>query len=301
MTGGGADTSGRPYTLDEADEACRRGGGRQGAGGPTRIMAEDVILLLLHADTGPMGGGDGAVRRAILAAAAALRGLGVEPALLGGGREARRGARIDDAVEQLVFSKKVRMHGDRKNKDFAIGITERGRAAIRERYESLPAAEREELGRIRAAEAGARPPPPPAASGAAGAGSEELLKRGSRAAVKSGGPGRCRAAKKPPARGAKAAKCQGYVDRGDRLLEEGRHDEAYANYKLAAGLRAPGAGLHLRMARSMAEMGLYRDALKHCRAAIKKNPAAAGAYSAAGHCLSSLVASLLGSVARNEL
>ena len=290
MTGRGADISDRPYTLDEADEACRRGGGRPGAAGPPRIVAEDAILLLLHADPSPMGGGDGRVRRAILAAAAALRGLGVEPALLRGERAARHAPRIDDAVEQLVFSNRVRMYGDRGNRDFAIGITERGSAAIREKYESLPAAAQAELARIRAGPAAWPRPRTAALRGGARASSGAPLKSSLQTARGIGGQDGRRGAEEWPrdGRGTAAARRLEYAAHGNQLLEEGKYSEAYEAYKLAKGRGSPDADLDIAIAASLAKMDRHKDALRHCRAAIKADPAGYAGYTAMGHCLDGL-------------
>ena len=286
MTGGDPAATDGLHTLQEADEICL--GGRADA---PKLTVDDVVLLLLYADPRPMRGRDSQVRQVLLAATGVLRGSGVEPALFRGGRAGPSAAHVDDAVEQLVFSNRVRMSGDRGSRDFAIEITPRGRTAIREKYESLPPAVRGELSQRRA-EWDAPQPRPPAARGAAAARRKTLLKNGAPAAGELGGRRGRRGrppAKKPPAPGeAEAVRLQRYVDRGDRLLEEGRYDEAYAVHKLAAGLCTPGAGLHLRMARSMAEMELYKDALRHCRAAIRADPAGAACYAAAGHCLSRL-------------
>ena len=257
MTGEGHASPGRPYTLQEADDACLGRG--PAAAEPPKLTVEDAVLLLLHEDPRPMEGKKSRVRRALVAAAKALRESGVEPVLFSGGRRGPSTAHINDAVEQLAFSNRVRVSVGKDSQNLAIGITPRGRAAIKEKHESLPPAARAKLARIRARLGASRPQPwPPVAE-------------------------------EQPAPGvAESARLQRYVDSGDRLLEEGRHDEAYAYYRLAARLCAPGAGLHLRMARSMAEMDLYKDALRHCRAAIRDDPAAAGCYAAAGHCLSSL-------------
>ena len=261
MTGEEHAAPGRPYTLQEANDACLGRG--PAAADPPRLTVEDVVLLLLHEDPRPMEGKKSRVRRTLVAAARALREYGVEPILFSGGRRGPSASHINDAVEQLAFSNKVRVSGGRQGRNFAIEITPRGRATIGEKHELLQPAARAELARIRARLGAPRPRPRPRP--------------------------RPPAAKEQPAHGGdEAAKLLKYVDRGDRLLEEGRHDEAYAYYKLAAKLRAPGAGLRLRMARSMAEMGLYKDALRHCRAAIRDDPAGAGCYVAAGHCLSSL-------------
>ena len=286
MTGEEHAAPARTYTLQEANEACLGRG--PAAADPPKLTVEDAVLLLLHANPIPLRGKGDQVRRALVAAARALRGSGVEPILFSEGRQGPSAAHIDDAVEQLAFSNKVRVFGGKGDRDIAVEITPRGRAAIREKYESLPPAVRRELSQRRA-EWDAPRPRPPAAKGAAQARSEALLKNGAPAAGEIGGRRARPPAKKPPAPGAaEAARLQKYVDRGDRLLEEGRYDEAYAVHKLAAGLRAPGAGLHLRMARSMAEMGLYKDALGHCRAAFMADPAGADGYAAAGHCLSRL-------------
>ena len=292
MTGEDAPAPDRPYTLREADEACLGRG--PCADGPPGLTLEDAVLLFLLAGPGPVRGKRGRVRRALLAAARALRGSGLEPALFRGGRGGPSAAQIDDAVGQLEFSGRVRASGGGAGgaggRDIAVEITPRGADGIREKHESLPHAARKKLEVIRAKlDAPPRPQPAAAKGGAgAGAGSGALLKGGTREDGDAGGPAGSEAAEGRPGRGEDAAKFQKYVDRGDRLLEEGRHDEAYANYRLAARLRAPGAGLRLRMARSMAEMGLYEDALKNCRAAIRDEPAGAGGYSAAGHCLDSL-------------
>ena len=281
MTGEGAPAPDRPYTLREADEACLGRGPR--AADPPGLTLEDAVLLFLLAGPGPARGRRGRVRRALLAAARALRGFGLEPALFKGGRRGPSADHIGDAVGQLEFSGRVRASGGRGGRDLAVEITPRGRAAIREKHETLPPAARGRLERIRA-RLGARPQPAATKGGARARGGAPS-KSGRRTAGATGGRG---TAEEQPGRGGEEAKLRKYVDRGDRLFEEGRHDEAYANYKLAAGLRAPDAGLHLRMARSMAEMGLDEDALGHCRAAIGEDPTSAGGYSAAGRCLSSL-------------
>ena len=284
MTGEVAPAPDRPYTLREADEACLGRG--PDAADPPGLTLEDAVLLFLLAGPGPARGRRGRVRRALLAAARALRGFGLEPALFRGGRRGPSADHIGDAVGQLEFSGRVRASGGRGGSDLAVEITPRGRAAIREKYESLPLAARGRLERIRA-RLDARPRPAAAKGGALARG-EAPPKGGSRTAVGTGGRGGRGTAEEQPGRGGEEAKLRKYVDRGDRLFEEGRYDEAYANYKLAAGLSVQGVGLHLRMARSMAEMGLDEDALGHCRAAIVEDPAGAGGYSTAGHCLSSL-------------
>ncbi len=257
MTGEDRGAPGRPYTLQEADDACLGRG--PCAAEPPRLTVEDAVLLLLSADSHPMEGKKSRVRRALVAAARALRESGVEPVLFSGGRRGPNTAHINDAVEQLAFSNKVRVSGGRGGRNLAIGITPRGRAAVKEKRESLPPAARAELARIRAELGAPRPRPrPPAAE------------------------------ERPALDAAAAARLQKYVDRGDRLFEEGKYDEAYANYKLAAKLCAPDAGLRLKMARSMAKMGLHEDALRHCRAAIKADPGSADAHIAAGHCLCNL-------------
>ena len=257
MTGEDRGAPGRPYTLQEADDACRGRG--PAAADPPRLTVEDAVLLLLCADSHPMEGKKSRVRRALVAAARALRESGVEPVLFSGGRRGPNTTHINDAVEQLAFSSKVRVSGGRGGRNLAIEITPRGRAAIKEKRESLPPVARAELARIRAGLDAPRPQTrPPAAE------------------------------ERPALDAAVATRLQKYVDRGDRLLEEGRHDEAYANYKLAAKLCAPDVGLRLKMARSMAKMGLHEDALRHCRAAIKADPGSADAHIAAGHCLCNL-------------
>ena len=284
MTGEEHDAPARPYTLQEANEACLGRG--PAAADPPKLTVEDAVLLLLHANPLPLRGKGDQVRRALVAAARALRGSGVEPILFSEGRQGPSAAHIDDAVEQLAFSNKVRVFGGKGDRDIAVKITPRGRAAIKEKHESLSPAARAELAQIRAGLGAQRPrslatrdsAPPQSPSGSGTQVAKEPDKPGARRALE----------ERPAPGGDEAARLQRYVDRGDRLLEEGRYDEAYANYKLAAGLRTPGAGLHLRMARSMAEMGLYKDALRHCRAAIRADPAGAAGYAAAGHCLHKL-------------
>ena len=85
-----------------------------------------------------------------------------------------------------------------------------------------------------------------------------------------------------------AAKRQRYVNRGDKLLNVGRYNEAHALYKLASRPGAPDADLHLRMAQSMAGMSLHEEALGHCRAAIKADPSNAARQAATGRFLSAL-------------
>ena len=277
MTGEGHASPGRPYTLQEADDACLGRG--PAAAKPPRLTVEDAVLFLLHEDPRPMEGKKSRVRRAFVAAARALRESGVEPVLFSGGRRGPRASHINDAVEQLAFSSKVRVSGGRGGRNLAIEITPRGRAAIKEEYESLPTAARAELARIRARLGAPRPRPrPPVVKGEARARGGTPPENGPRAAAEPGGL---------PALG-EAAKIREYVDRADRLLEEGRQDEAYAAYKLAKGRGAPGADLDLRMARSLAEMGLHKDALRHCRDAIRADPAGAAGYLVMGHCLDRL-------------
>lgn len=255
MTGEGNASPGRPYTLQEADDACLGRG--PAATEPPRLTVEDAILLLLCADSHPIEGKKSRVRRALVAAARALRESGVEPVLFSGGRRGPSTAHINDAVEQLAFSNRVHVSGGRGSRNFAIEITPRGRAAIKEKHESLPPAARAKLARIRAGLDAPRPRPPSAKT-------------------------------EPAPGGAEAIKLQKYASRGDRLFEEGKYDEAYANYKLAATLCASDAGLRLKMAHSMVKMGLYKDALRHCREAIRADPAGADAYIAAGRCLNRL-------------
>ena len=255
MTGEDHGVPGRPYTLQEADDACLGRG--PAAAEPPRLTVEDAVLLLLHEDPRPMEGKKSRVRRALVAAARALRESGVEPVLFSGGRRGPRASHINDAVEQLAFSNRVHVSGGKGGQNLAIEITPRGRAAVKEKHESLPPAARAKLEQIRARLGAPRPRPPAA---------EE----------------------QPALDAATAARLQKYVGRGDRLFEEGKYDEAYANYRLAAKLCAPDASLHLKMARSMAKMGLHEDALRHCRAAIKADPAGADAHIAAGHCLLNL-------------
>ena len=284
MTGEEHAAPARPYTLQEANEACLGRG--PAAADPPKLTVEDAVLLLLHANPLPLRGKGDQVRRALVAAARALRGSGVEPILFSEGRQGPSAAHIDDAVEQLAFSNKVRVFGAKGDLDIAVEITPRGRAAIREKHESLPPAARAELAQIRVGLGAQRPrslatrngAPPQSPSGS-----------GAQAAKEPDRPGARRALEERPAPGGdEAAKLQKYVDRGDRLLEEGRYDEAYANYKLAAKLRTPDAGLHLKMALSMGEMELYKDALRHCRAAIRADPAGADGHAAAAHCLNKL-------------
>ena len=246
---------GRPYTLQEADDACLGRG--PAAAEPPRLTVEDAVLLLLHEDPRPLEGKKSRVRRALVAAARVLRESGVEPVLFSGGRRGPRASHINDAVEQLAFSDKVRVSGGRGSQNLAIEIAPRGRAAIGEKHESLPPAARAKLARIRAKLGALRPRPPSAKA-------------------------------EPALDAATAARLQKYVSRGERLFEEGKYDEAYANYRLAAKLCAPDADLHLKMAMSMGEMGLHEDALRHCRAAIRADPAGAAGYAAAAHCLNKL-------------
>ena len=281
MTGEEHAAPARPYTLQEANEACLGRG--PAAADPPKLTVEDAVLLLLHANPLPLRGKGDQVRRALVAAARALRGSGVEPILFSEGRQGPSAAHIDDAVEQLAFSNKVRVFGGKGDRDIAVEITPRGRAAIREKHESLPPAARAELAQIRVGLGAQRPRPLATRNGAP---PQSPSGSGTRAAKEPDRPGARRALEERPAPGeAEAARPQKYVDRGDRLLKERRYDEAYANYKLAAKLRTPDAGLHLRMALSMAEMELYKDALRHCRAAIRADPAGAAGYAAVGHYL----------------
>ena len=257
MTGEEHAAPDKPYTLQEADDACLGRG--PAAADPPRLTVEDAVLLLLSADPRPMEGKKSLVRRALVAAARALRESGVEPVLFSGGRRGPNTAHINDAVEQLAFSNRVHVSGGRGGQNLAIEITPRGRAAIGEKRESLPPAVRAKLARIRARLGAPRPRPRPPSAKA-----------------------------EPAPGGAEAIKLQKYVSRGDRLFEEGKYDEAYANYKLAATLCASDAGLRLKMAHSMVKMGLYKDALRHCREAIRADPAGADAYIAAGRCLNRL-------------
>ena len=290
MTGERAADHGGQYTLQEADEICRT---RSAAAGPPMLTVEDVVLLLLYADPRPMRGGGGPVRQALLAAAGVLRELGVEPALFGGGPAGPRSAHIDAAIGDLVFSNKVRMSGDRESLRLGIEITPRGRDAIRERYESLPPAVRIKLSQKRAEwDALERPRArPPAVKDGAPAHKKALSKGGPRAA--SGEPAVRRTAKEWPARGggsggAAAARRQEHTARGNRLLSEGRYEEAYEAYRLAKGRGAPGADLELGMAMSLSAMGRHKDALRHCRAAIREGPSWYECYAAMGHCLDRL-------------
>ena len=266
----------RLYTVQEADEICRRQ-----SGGSAGLALGDVILLLLYADPRPMREWG---RRALLAAAGLLRVSGVEPALLGEGGTHLRGADVDDAVDELAFSNKVRISADKEGRPLEIEITPRGKASIKEKYESLPPAARKALSQNRA-EWDAEPPPDINDRVHAGRG-DAPLRGGARVAGPPGGKSGRRAAERTPLHGgAKDAKRQEYVDRGDRLCEDGRYDEAYAYYKQAGD---PDADLHLRMAQSMSEMKLYKEALGHCMAAIRADPTRAGGYVGAGYCLDRL-------------
>ena len=109
MTGEGHASPGRPYTLQEADDACLGRG--PAAAEPPRLTVEDAVLLLLSADSRPMEGKKSRVRRALVAAARALRESGVEPVLFSGGRRGPSTAHINDAVEQLAFSNRVHVSG----------------------------------------------------------------------------------------------------------------------------------------------------------------------------------------------
>lgn len=272
----------RLYTVQEADEICRRQ-----SGDAPGIALEDVILLLLYADTRPLRGKREQAWQALFDAAGVLRESGVEPALLGEGGTALRGADIDDAVEQLTFSNKVRMLANKEGLALGIEITPQGKAAIKEKYESLPPGARKALSQKRAEWDATLPPT--VTKDHTHIHSEAHLKGGARDAGPSEGQSGRRATEKTTFHsGAKDAKRQEYVDRGDRLCEEGRYDEAYAYYKQAEERGDPDADLHLRMARSMSEMKLYKEALDHCMAAIRADPARAGGYVGAGYCLNSL-------------
>ena len=281
MTGREAGRRG-PFRPREIDEIARRAG-------DISLTIEDVILLVLRADPRPIEGIGRLTGGVVLALTEALGGESVEPAAFESGPDGPRSADVERALDRLSFSNCVEVSGGGGGGGKgppAFVIAPRGRDRISAKWDALPAGTRRALSQTRAGLGAAEPA---ALKKGAYVHNRALLEGGTRPAAEPGGRGGRRAAEERPAPGqAEAAELQKHVDRGDRLLKEGRHDEAYAAYKLAAKLRAPDAGLHLRMALSMAKMELYKDALGHCRAAIGANPAGAAGYAAAGRCLNKL-------------
>lgn len=249
------------------------------------LTIEDVVLLILHARPRPVKGLGRLTGEVLLYLKEVLAGPDVEPAVFKGGPGGPRSADVERALDSLAFSNSVRVSrggGDGDAGAMRFKIAPRGKARIKKRWDALPASTRRTLARKRAEWDTAAP----ASLEGTYVHNAALLKGAPRAAPASGRDGR-RTTKGLPAPDAdpEAARRQEHMDRGDRLYEKRRYDEAHAAYKTAAGLGSPDAGLHLRMAMSLQALGLHEKALKQYRAAIKANPARAGGYIAMGHCL----------------
>ena len=276
MTEPDAAQPGDLLALPEIDELARQMG-------DVEFTIEDVVLLVLRADPRPVRGAEALAAEVRRALAGALAGRAVEPAAFEAGPGGRMSSReVEYALDSLSLSGGVRaIDGDGGGDKTAFEIAPRGVSRIKEKWDALSPDARRALARARAerdAEVAVVMKYP------AHVNSAELPK-GGLGAVPAGGRGGRQAAEAPASCGADAAKLQEYVDRGDHLYGEEKYDEAYAAYEMASRLQAPDAGLHFRMARSLAGMELYKDALDHCRAAIKANPADAGGYAAMAHCL----------------
>lgn len=278
MTGPGAGGPG-PLPLEEIDELI-------GRTGDISLTIEDVVLLVLGAGDRPVEGLGRLTGEVMLALKEVLDGPDVEAAVFERGPGGPRSEDVDLALDGLAFSNSVKVAGDGKDPSaLKFEIAPRGRARIREKWDALPAGARRALSQKRAEWDAAEP----AAMKEPLYVHNEALLKGVPQAVPPGGQSGQPDPNKPPAGGAAdAAKRQGYVDRGDRLYSEDRYDEAHAAYKMAARYGAPDAALHFRMARSLAGMELYGDALEHCRAVIRADPADASGYIAMGHCLNRL-------------
>ena len=269
-----------PLPLRKIDEMAMRSG-------PVVLTIEDVVLLVLRADPRPVTGAGRLTGLVLRALTEAIGGRDTEPAVFEGAPGGPRSAGVERALDRLAFSNCVKASGsDGASPSFEIAP--RGRYRIGAKWDALSDGARSALSQARAERDAVAPD---VLKEGVYVHNKELLEEGARdAALPTGGRGESLAAEAAPAApdGAEEARRQWYVERGDRLCGEGRHGEAYANYRLAARLRAPDAGLHLKMALTMNEMKLYKDALRHCRAAIRADPAGAAGYLGAGYCLDKL-------------
>ena len=266
-----------PLPLKEID-------GIIGRMGDISLTIEDVVLLVLRAVPRPVKGLERLTGEVLLALREVLDGPDVEPAVFERGPGGPRSEDVELALDGLAFSNSVKTTGGdgRDAGATQFEIAPRGRTRIKEKWDALPAVTRQALLQRRAEWDAA---PPVAMAEPTYVHNEALLRAGPRAAPPGGQDG-CRAAERPPARGgADAARRQRYMDRGDRFINEKKYDEAYAAYTIASKYGAPDAVLQLKMIWCLSELDLYNNGLKHCRAAIRADPARADGYVAMAHCL----------------
>ena len=271
--------TGRPGSLPlrEFDEFV-------GSLGDVSLTIEDVVLLVLRADPRPVEGLGRLTGEVLLALKEVLGGPDVEPAVFERGPAGPRSEDVDLALDGLAFSNSVKTTGGggRDAGATQFEIAPRGRTRIKGKWDALPAVTRQALLQRRAEWDAA---PPAAMAEPSYIHNEPLLKSG-RQETSSGGQDGHQTVEKPLACGGPdAAKRQGYMDRGDFHYKEDRYDEAYAAYKMGARYGVPDAGLHLKLAQSMTKMDMHEEALEHCKAAIKEDPARAAGYVAMGRCL----------------
>lgn len=119
------------YSLDELDEIVRRAG-------TFKFTLEDVILLLLYADPLPIEGRTRLMKQVFLAMTELLPEEDTEPVTFRKHRFGPYSERVEGAAEQLAFANKVEASRGKRRGNYQLSITQRGRAHIRAKFDSLP-------------------------------------------------------------------------------------------------------------------------------------------------------------------
>ena len=123
------------------------------------LTTEDVILLLLRADSRPVAGKTALAAQVLLAVSGPLAGSGVEPIVFRRRGAARqlRSVDVERALDNLAFTRNVAVAAGRRGASSEIAITQRGRRRIAEKHRRLPRAARDALARQRLEWGGSAP------------------------------------------------------------------------------------------------------------------------------------------------
>lgn len=121
----------RLYSLDELDAIMRQAG-------TFKFTLDDVILLLLYADPHPIEGKTRLMKQVFLAITELLPEADTEPVAFRKHRFGPYSERVEGAAEQLAFANKVEATRDKRRGSYRLSITPRGRAHIKDTFNSLP-------------------------------------------------------------------------------------------------------------------------------------------------------------------
>lgn len=119
------------YSLDELGAIMRQAGA-------FKFTLEDVILLLLYADPHPIEGSTRLMKQVFLAITELLPEADMEPVTFRKHKFGPYSEHVAGAAEQLAFANKVEATRDKERASYRLSITPRGRAHIKDTFDSLP-------------------------------------------------------------------------------------------------------------------------------------------------------------------